>query len=102
MLGLFSALLNIQDDVQDGSNNRVGNHMGCAMIYCTKKKYFFVFVPVIISFNPCTIYEEINAREFRMVDITKNFVTECLLKVQTLLNHMRKNVQLESGMWMDG
>ena len=34
---LFSALLNIQDDVQDGSNNRVGNHMGYAMIDCAKK-----------------------------------------------------------------
>ena len=40
MLGLFSALLNIQDDVEDGSYNRVGNHMGCAMIDCTKKFFF--------------------------------------------------------------
>ena len=39
MLGLFSALLNIQDDVEDGSNNRVGNHMGCAMIDCAEKKW---------------------------------------------------------------
>ena len=37
MLGLFSALLNIQDDVEDGSNNRVGNHMGCAMIDWAEK-----------------------------------------------------------------
>ena len=37
MLGLFSVLLNIQVDVEDGSNNRVGNHMGCAMIDCTEK-----------------------------------------------------------------
>ena len=34
---LFSALLNIQDDVQDGSNNMVGNHMVFAMIHCTEK-----------------------------------------------------------------
>ena len=33
---LFSALLNIQDDVQDGSNNMVGNHMVFAMIHCTE------------------------------------------------------------------
>ena len=38
MLVLFSALLNIQDDVQDGSNNRVANHMGFAMIDCTEQK----------------------------------------------------------------
>ena len=34
---LFSALLNIQDDVQDGSNNMVRNHMVFAMIHCTEK-----------------------------------------------------------------
>ena len=33
----FSALLNIQDDVIDGSNNRLGNHMVYAMIHCTEK-----------------------------------------------------------------
>ena len=44
MLGLFSALLNIQDDFEDGSNNRVGNHMGCAMIDCTLKNIrIFIF-----------------------------------------------------------
>ena len=37
MLVLFSALQNIQDDVQDGSNNRVENHMGFAMTDCTEK-----------------------------------------------------------------
>ena len=34
---LFSELYNIQDDVQDVSNNRVGNHIGFAMIDCTEK-----------------------------------------------------------------
>ena len=38
MLGLFTGLLTFQDDVEDSSNNRVGNHMGCAMIDCTEKK----------------------------------------------------------------
>ena len=46
MLVLFSTLLNIQDDVQDGSNNSVGNHTGFAMIDCTEKirDLFFVMV----------------------------------------------------------
>ena len=43
MLVLFSALLYTQDDVQDGSNNRVGNHMGFAMIDCKEKITDFVF-----------------------------------------------------------
>ena len=37
MLVLFSALYNIKDDFQDGSNNWVGIHMGFAMIDCTEK-----------------------------------------------------------------
>ena len=37
MLGLVSALLNIQDDVEDGSKNRVSNHMACPMIDYTEK-----------------------------------------------------------------
>ena len=38
-----------------------------------------------------------------MVDITEHFVTECLLKVQTFFESIcGKNVQLESGIWMDG
>ena len=38
-----------------------------------------------------------------MVDITENFKTEYLLKVQTFFESIcRKNVQLESGIWMDG
>ena len=58
MLGLFSVMLNIQDDVEDSSNNRVGNDMGCAMIDCTENNnrllffvtvMFFVCVLVIIS-----------------------------------------------------
>ena len=53
MLLLFSALQNIQDDVQDGSNNRVGNHMGFAMIDCTEKNnglLFFVMVMFLALF----------------------------------------------------
>ena len=42
-VGVVLALLNIQDDVEDGSNNRVGNHMGCAMIDCTEKITGFYF-----------------------------------------------------------
>ena len=37
-----------------------------------------------------------------MVVITEKFVTECLLIVQTFLNQYAENVQLESGIWMDG
>ena len=44
MLLLFSALYNPHDDVQDGSNNRAGNHMGFAMINCTEKNNgLFIF-----------------------------------------------------------
>ena len=54
-------MLNIQDNVEDTSNNRVGNDMGCAMIDCTENNnrllffvtvMFFVCVLVIISINP--------------------------------------------------
>ena len=57
---------NIQDDVQNGSNNRVGNHMVYVMIHCTEKItafYFFVmvmifaFVLVFVSINPCSTFE---------------------------------------------
>ena len=40
---LFTALLNIQDDVQDGSTNRVGIRMLFAMIHCTEKILDFYF-----------------------------------------------------------
>ena len=43
MFGLFSALLNILDDVEDGSNNRLGSHMGCAMIDSKEKITDFYF-----------------------------------------------------------
>ena len=126
MLGLFTALINIQDDVEDGSNKRVRNHMGCAMIDCTeknegpffRKSNFFVFVLVTIYINPCTTFqttfggirwyyslkksyfgqtfcqnnEEINARLYWMIDITKIFVTECLLKVQKKVNEYDQEI----------
>ena len=31
------SIVNVQDDVQDGSNNMVANHMVFAMIHCTEK-----------------------------------------------------------------
>ena len=38
-----------------------------------------------------------------MVDITENFVTECMLKAQTFFESIcGKNVQLEIGIRMDG
>ena len=48
---LFSALLNIQDDVQDGSNNMVGNHMVFAMIHCTEKRTdsYFSYLVLFLS-----------------------------------------------------
>ena len=66
MLLLFSVLLNIQDDVQNDSNNRVGNHMVFVKIHCTEKitvSYFFVMVMffvlvlVIVSINSCSDFE---------------------------------------------
>ena len=44
---LFSALLNAQDDVQDGSNNRVENYRGFAMIDYTEKISLLFFEMVM-------------------------------------------------------
>ena len=37
-----------------------------------------------------------------MDDITENFVTACLIKVQTFFESICGNIQLESSIWMDG
>ena len=54
MLGLFSVMLNIQDDVEESSNNRVGNDMGCAMIDCTENNNRLLFFVTVMFFCLCS------------------------------------------------
>ena len=37
-----------------------------------------------------------------MGDITENFVAACLIKVQTLIESICGNIQLDRSIWMDG
>ena len=65
MLGLFTALINVQDDVKDGSNNRVRNYIGCAMIDCTEKNdrllFFVMIIFMILFYEGCS---NMNASSF--------------------------------------